>query len=82
MTVSKCPAHPAAQMRGGEAFVTVTVPLVLVVGAVVIIAWRYLGLRWWHALICLLFGFLLAAATPAPDIRSVIRAALSWLTGQ
>ncbi|MFI6735611.1 hypothetical protein ACIBI9_22045 [Nonomuraea sp. NPDC050451] len=60
---------------------TVTIPLVLVVGAVVFIAWRYLGLRWWHALICLLFGFLLAATTLAPDIRTVIQAALSWITG-
>ncbi|MEV4013923.1 hypothetical protein AB0J35_25835 [Nonomuraea angiospora] len=60
---------------------TVTVPLVLVVGAVVFITWRYLGLRWWHALICLLFGFLLAATTLAPDIRTAIQAALSWITG-
>ncbi|MEO3798281.1 hypothetical protein ABGB14_49500 [Nonomuraea sp. B10E15] len=59
---------------------TVTVPLVLVFGALVFIAWRYLGLRWWHALITVLFGFLLAATTLAPDIRAVLRAALSWIT--
>lgn len=59
---------------------TVTVPLVFVFGALVFIAWRYLGLRWWHALITLLFGFLLAATTLAPDIRAITRAALSWLT--
>ncbi|MEV1171798.1 hypothetical protein [Nonomuraea sp. NPDC049784] len=61
---------------------TVTVPLVLVVGALVFIAWRYLGLRLWHAIIALLFGFLLAATTLAPDIRAVIGAALSWITGR
>lgn len=59
---------------------TVTVPLVLVFGALVFIAWRYLGLRWWHALITVLFGFLLAATTLAPDIRAALRAALSWIT--
>jgi hypothetical protein len=59
---------------------TVTVPLVFVFGALVFIAWRYLGLRWWHALITLLFGFLLAATTLAPDIRAIMRATLSWLT--
>ncbi|GGT00537.1 MULTISPECIES: hypothetical protein [Planobispora] len=60
---------------------TVTVPLVLVFGALVFIAWRYLGLRWWHALITLLFGFLLAATALAPGIRNAIRAVLSWITG-
>lgn len=59
---------------------TVTVPLVFVFGALVFIAWRYLGLRWWHALISMLFGFMLAATTLAPDIRAAIRAALSWLS--
>ncbi|MBB5783556.1 hypothetical protein [Nonomuraea jabiensis] len=61
---------------------TVTVPLVLVVGALVFIAWRYLGLKLWHAIITLLFGFLLAATTLAPDIRAVIGAALTWITGR
>ncbi|GAA1630795.1 hypothetical protein GCM10009733_029460 [Nonomuraea maheshkhaliensis] len=61
---------------------TVTVPLVLVVGALVFIAWRYLGLKLWHAIVALLFGFLLAATTLAPDIRAVIRTALNWITGQ
>ncbi|WP_326640129.1 hypothetical protein OIE67_13665 [Nonomuraea fuscirosea] len=61
---------------------SVTVPLVLVVGVLVFIAWRYLGLKLWHALIALLFGFLLAATALAPDIRAAIGAALSWITGK
>ena len=61
---------------------TVTIPLVVLVGAVVFIAWRYLNLRIWHAIAALLFGFLLAATTLAPDIRRVIRVVLSWMTGQ
>ncbi|WP_214320582.1 hypothetical protein [Nonomuraea sediminis] len=60
---------------------TVTIPLVLVVGAVVFVAWRYLGLRLWHAIAALVFGFLLAATTLAPDIRRVIQATLTWITG-
>ncbi|MGW4475848.1 hypothetical protein ACWENQ_39795 [Nonomuraea sp. NPDC004354] len=60
---------------------TISIPLVVLVGAVVFIAWRYLGLRFWHALAALLFGFLLAATTLAPDIRRVISAALGWITG-
>ncbi|SEH02138.1 hypothetical protein SAMN05444920_12473 [Nonomuraea solani] len=61
---------------------SVTVPLVLVVGVLVFIAWRYLGLKLWHALIALLFGFLLAATALAPDIRAAIGAALNWITGK
>ncbi|WP_214414818.1 hypothetical protein [Sphaerisporangium fuscum] len=60
---------------------TVSIPLVVLLGAVVFIAWRYLGLRLWHAILCLLFGFFLAATTVAPDIRRAVSAALSWLTG-
>ncbi|MEV4061774.1 hypothetical protein [Nonomuraea dietziae] len=60
---------------------TVSIPLVLLLGAVVFVAWRYLGLRLWQAMACLLFGFLLAATALAPDIRRLVDAALSWLTG-
>ncbi|MFI9597069.1 hypothetical protein [Nonomuraea sp. NPDC052265] len=59
---------------------TVTVPLVIVFGAMVFIAWRYLGLRLWHALITLLFGFLLAATTLAPEIRALLHGALRWIS--
>ncbi|MFI6500335.1 hypothetical protein [Nonomuraea typhae] len=59
----------------------VTVPLVLLVGLVVLIAWRYLGLKLWHAIAALLFGFLLAATALGPEIRQIIRAALDWITG-
>ncbi|WP_214326021.1 hypothetical protein [Nonomuraea sediminis] len=60
---------------------SVSIPLVVLLGAVVFIAWRYLGLKLWHALIALLFGFLLAATTLAPDIRRVIQAAIGWIAG-
>lgn len=60
---------------------TVTVPLVAVLGVAVFVAYRYLGLRAWHAVLCLLCGFLLAATTAAPGIRHALAAALQWLTG-
>ncbi|MFC7384337.1 hypothetical protein [Sphaerisporangium rhizosphaerae] len=59
---------------------TVSIPLVVLLGAVVFIAWRYLGLRLWQAITCLLFGFFLAATVVAPDIRRAVSAVLSWLT--
>ncbi|GAA2699193.1 hypothetical protein [Nonomuraea recticatena] len=60
---------------------TVTIPLVLLIGTTLFIAWRYLGMRAWHAVIAVLFGFLLAATTFAPEIWSAIRSALTWITG-
>ncbi len=45
---------------------TVSIPLVVIVGAIVYAAWRFMGLRAWQAIVCLLLGFLLAATTAAP----------------
>jgi hypothetical protein len=61
--------------------VAVSVPLVAIAGAVVFVAWRYMGLRVWQAVMCLLFGFLLAATTAAPEIHQLVIAIVQWLTG-
>jgi hypothetical protein len=61
--------------------VTVSIPLVLIVGAAVFIAYRYMGLRAWQVVLCLLAGFLLAATTAAPEIRAAITAVVHWLGG-
>jgi hypothetical protein len=60
---------------------TVSVPLVAVLGVTVYLAYRYMGLRAWQAVVCLLCGFLLAATTAAPGIRHLVSAILRWLTG-
>ncbi len=60
---------------------TVTVPLVLIAGLAVVIAYRYLGLRVWQAVLCLLAGFLLAATSAAPEISTAITAVVHWLAG-
>jgi hypothetical protein len=59
---------------------TVSIPLVALIGAAVFIAWRYVGLRIWQAILCLIFGFLLAATTAAPEIRNLITGLAQWLT--
>ncbi|GAA4096551.1 hypothetical protein [Actinomadura miaoliensis] len=51
---------------------TVSVPLVVILGAVVWVAWRYMGLRAWHVVVCLLLGFSLAATSAAPEIRRLV----------
>jgi hypothetical protein len=58
---------------------TVTVPLALIVAAIIWVAYRYMGLRVWQAVLCLVFGFLLAATTAAPEIRSLLTAIVQWL---
>jgi hypothetical protein len=74
-------AAPGTAARGIEASMTVTIPLVLILGVVVFLAYRYMGLRVWQAVLCLLCGFLLAATTAAPDIQQTLNAVVLWLTG-
>jgi len=61
---------------------TVSIPLVAVLGVAVYLAYRYMGLKVWQAVVCLLCGFLLAATTAAPGIRHLVSAILQWLTGR
>ncbi len=50
------------------------------VGAIVYVAWRFMGLRAWQAIMCLLFGFLLAATTAAPAIHRIVTGIVQSLT--
>jgi hypothetical protein len=59
--------------------VTVSIPLIALVAVLVYVAYRYLGLRAWHALIAAVLGFLLAATSAAPQIRSVLAGIVAWL---
>lgn len=59
----------------------VSVPLVVILGVIVFIAWRFMGLRVWMATVCLLFGFFLAATSAAPDIRRLVSLIVRALTG-
>ena len=58
---------------------TITLPLIAIVAIVAYIAYRHMGLRAWHAIICALLGFLLAATSAAPQIRSVLAGIIQWL---
>jgi hypothetical protein len=55
---------------------TVTIPLVAVIGVAAWICYRYMGLRLWHLLVCLLLGFLIAATSFAPEIQNFLNAAI------
>ena len=58
---------------------TVSIPLVVIFGILVFVAYRYMGLRAWHAIVALIFGFLLAATTAAPEIHTLLSSLAQWL---
>lgn len=58
-----------------------TLSAVILLGALVVMLVRYAGLLLWHASVCVLFGFLLAASSLAPYIRSAIGLLTRFLAG-
>jgi len=58
---------------------TVTIPLFALVAAILYLAWRYMGLRIWQAVLAVLLGFLLAATKAAPEISNIITGVTQWL---
>ncbi len=61
---------------------TVTIPLVVLVAVAAFIAWRFMGLRMWQLILCLLLGFLLAATSAAPEINQIVIGVVHALTGR
>lgn len=61
---------------------TVTIPLVVLVAVAAFIAWRFMGLRIWQLILCLLLGFLLAATSAAPEINQIVVGVVHALTGR
>ena len=59
----------------------ISVPVVAVLGVLAWVAWRYMGLRAWQAVLCLLLGFLLAATSEAPEIRRILTGLVRAVTG-
>jgi hypothetical protein len=55
---------------------TVTIPLVAIIAIVAFICYRFMGLRLWHLIVCLILGFLLAATSAAPEIQNLLNAIL------
>jgi hypothetical protein len=60
---------------------TVTIPLVVLVAALAFVAWRFMGLRMWQLILCLLLGFLLAATSAAPEINNMMTGIARAFTG-
>jgi hypothetical protein len=70
---------PHTRPGGRDVDMTISIPLIALVVLIVYIAYRYLGLRVWHAIVCALLGFLLAATSAAPQIRAFVSGVVQWL---
>jgi len=57
---------------------TVSIPLVTLMAIVVYLVYRHMGLKAWHALVCLVLGFLLASTGAAPQINSLLTGVVHW----
>jgi hypothetical protein len=55
---------------------TVTLPLVAIIAIIAFVCYRFMGLRLWHLVVCLILGFLLAATSFAPEIQNLLNAVL------
>lgn len=44
--------------------------------------YKFAGLKLWHGLVCILFGFYLASSSVAPEIRTTVTSIIHALTGQ
>ena len=60
----------------------ISISLVLVLGIAVWWLHKYNGMKVWHGLICILFGFYLATSSLAPEINNTVTAVIHALTGQ
>jgi len=54
----------------------------MALGVAVWLLHRYAGLKFWHGLVCILFGFYLATSSLAPEVRTTVTAIVRALTGQ
>jgi F0F1-type ATP synthase assembly protein I len=60
--------------------VTVTLPLVFVLGVIAWLAIRFLGIRPWAVVVIALFGFYLAHSFLAPAIDATTRSGVTAVT--
>ncbi len=59
----------------------VSISLVVLLGITVWVLHRYAGMKFLHALACVLFGFLLATTGAAPMIRQMLGTVVTLISG-
>jgi hypothetical protein len=85
LTGEPCPVcgSPDIPRHGREVIATaISISLIALLAIAVWTLYRFAGLRLWHGLVCILFGFYLASSSVAPEIRTTITSIIHALTGQ
>jgi CBS domain containing-hemolysin-like protein len=62
--------------------VVLSLSVVLLLGVAVVVLCRYASLRIGHAIVCVLFGFYLAASPLAPTIDQAVSAIAGLISGR
>ena len=60
----------------------ISISLIALLGVAVLALYKFAGLKLWHGLACILFGFYLASSSFAPEIRTTVTSIIHALTGQ
>ena len=60
----------------------ISISLIVLLAIAVWTLYRFVGLKLWHGLVCILFGFYLASSSVAPEIRTTVTSIIHALTGQ
>ena len=60
----------------------ISISLIALLAIAVLALYKFAGLKLWHGLACILFGFYLASSSFAPEIRTTVTSIIHALTGQ
>jgi hypothetical protein len=60
----------------------ISISLIALLAVVVWALYKFAGLKLWHGLVCILFGFYLASSSVAPEIRTTVTSIIHAFTGQ
>ena len=60
----------------------ISISLIALLAVAVSLLYKFAGLKPWHGLVCILFGFYLASSSVAPEIRTTVTSIIHALTGQ
>ena len=60
----------------------ISISLIALLGVAAWLLYRYGGMKLWHGLVCVLFGFYLASSSFAPEIRTTLSSIIHAITGQ
>jgi len=59
----------------------ISVSLIALLAVAVWTLYKFAGLKLWHGLVCVLFGFYLASSSVAPQIDTAVASIIRALTG-